>query len=165
MGDAVEVVTPVALRMMLPLGQTGVACYAHTPRRADVVERAPAAGPVVLVPARPYAAGDGAPATAVRLADRVPGRVQVLYAAALLPEGPTTAPGVTPEGETARVPLPALSRWVLREVLVVRWAVPGGAARGFATWSRSGRGRWAPGRAWWRENGGWRWGRNSEVPV
>lgn len=156
----VEVVTPVALRMMLPLGQAGVACYAHIPRCADVLEVALAPGPVVLVPVRGVLEVDRAPATAGELAGLADG--EVLYAAALCPDGPTTAPGATDEGEAVRVPRPAFDRWVLREALVVRWGV--GEQRGWASWSRSGRGRWSPGGAWWREGGAWRWGKISQIP-
>lgn len=155
-----EVLTPVQARMALPLGQTGRACYVHTPRAVVQLDRAPATSPLVLLGPCPVSAGDRPPATVGALAARTGG--SAVYVAALLPDGPQTAPGVTPEGTKTRVPLPALDRWVLREVILVRWS--GERGRGFAGWLRSGRGRWTPTRAWWRQPDGWRFGRISEVP-
>lgn len=156
-----EVLTPVQARMALPLGQTGRACYAYVPQAVVELEREPVSPPLVLIPVGPVSEGDGAPATVEQLRARVGG--VALYGAALLPEGPESAPGVTDEGTKTRVALPALDRWILREAIVVKWRHADGR-RGFATWGRSGRGRWLPGVAWWRGGDGrWSYGKHSGI--
>lgn len=154
---AVEPVRPVpGANNGLRLGQGGANCYRHTPRAAlEVAE--PVVAPVVLVPECPVSAGDGAPSSVATLAGRVSG--VAAYSAVLHPDGPTTEPGVNEDGSAVRVERPALDRWKLIEWITVRWTT------GFALWKRTGRGRWSPRVAWWRDAyGGWRYGRPADVP-
>lgn len=108
------------VRMMLPLGQTGAACYAHTPRRRVEAVHVSAPARVVLVVPRSVRAEDGAPRTVAWLAKRVAGRA--LYGSILCPIG---------KGR-------GLDRWVLAEWVMVKWS------GGRATWKRVGTAKWVP---------------------
>lgn len=132
----------------LRMGQGGVG-FSHEVRPGVELERAPAPVRTVLFPAGPVRPDNVLhPSTAVRLAKRAGGGME--YAAAWFCEGDVRAAG--------------LDAFVLREVLAVWWS---GEARGFALWSRSGRGGWKPGAAFWTDptSGLVHYGRCSAVPA
>lgn len=139
---------PIAERAHWRAGQGGVG-FSHVPRNSAELERP--AGPVrteLLVTEMLDLADVGAPSTVVRLLARtLNAGGSVRYAAAWFCEGDA--------GELG------FDAFVLREAIAVTWD------GGFATWGRSGRGRWTPGHAFWRDpdDGGVRYGRCSAVPA
>lgn len=136
---------PIGERAHWRVGQGGVG-FSHQVRPGVELERAPVSVRTVAVVDRMRAID--IPSTAARL--RRASRGEAMYTAAWFCEGDVRAAG--------------FDAFVLREALAVRWSGP---ARGFALWSRSGRGGWKPGAAFWTDptSGLVHYGRCSAVPA